>query len=111
MFCIDGNTNVAVLLQNDVLQTWVNTRVELRKRFQRRGDNFESNRDDRQFAAGSLGFFRKRRSGLFEFGDVCGIELCDVRNRTPGFLNVLRGFSANGRHWPSLGVAPMREVG
>src|SRR5271165_32629 len=108
---IGGHADVDVLLVDDFFFVEVDAGVELRKNFQCRGADFQRDRGDGHFAAGFFGLRSKAGAQLFEFGNVGAVVLRDVRNRVPGFGQMLGGLAANSAHRDALDLAPLGEVG
>ena len=108
---IGGNADVDVLLVDDFFFLHIDAGVELRENFQRRGADFQRDRGDRHLAAGFFGLGSEARAQLLEFGDVGAVVLRDVRNRVPGFGEMLGGFAANSAHGDALDLAPLGEIG
>src|SRR5580698_5112959 len=107
---IDGDADVDVLLVDDFLFRHVDTGVELREYFERRGADFEGDGGDRHFAPGFLRFGSKTGAQLFELGDVSFILLGNVRDRGPRLPQVFRGFAADATDGNALDFSPLGEV-
>ena len=108
---VGRNADVDVLLVDDFFFLDVDAGIELRKDFERRGADFQCDRGDRHLAAGFFGLGSEARAQLLEFGDVGAVVLGDVRDRVPGFGQMLGSLAANSAHGDALDLAPLREIG
>src|SRR5580658_7780079 len=109
--CVGGHADIDVLLVDDLFLLDIDAGIELRKYIQGRGTNFQSDRGDRHLATSLFGFRSEAGTELFEFSDVGAVVLRYVRNRVPGFGQVLGSFAANAAHGDAFDFAPLGEVG
>ncbi len=107
---IGGHADADVLLVDDLFFLNVNAGIELRKNFERRGADFQRDGGHCHFAAGFFGLRSKPGAQLFEFGDVGAVVLGDMRNRVPGFRQMLGSFAANSAHGYAFDFAPLGEI-
>src|SRR5207248_1499035 len=85
--------------------------VELWEDFQGSGADFQGDSGDRHFAAGLFGFGSEARAQLFEFSNVGAIMLRDMRNRIPGFGQMLGRLAANAAHRDMFNLSPFGKIG
>ena len=108
---VNRDTDVDVLLVDDLFLRHVDAGVELWENLQRGGADFQRDSCDRHFAAGFFGLWREASSQLLEFGDISFVVLSDVRNSAPCFPQVLGGFPPDTAHRYALDFPPFRKIG